>query len=110
MGLTKTGKRLIDLPDHLAAKLERHIKNLRKVVGPRVGYLFPGINARNVQNAMRRVCRLAQKKASHDLRHTFASLLLMDHVSPAFVQRLLGHHSIRTIFMDIGFRVLAGID
>jgi integrase len=31
----------------------------------------------------------------HCLRHTFASLLLSDGVSPAYVQRILGHSSIK---------------
>jgi integrase len=30
----------------------------------------------------------------HDLRHAYAALLLMDHYSPAYVQKQLGHHSI----------------
>ncbi len=30
----------------------------------------------------------------HDLRHTYATLLLMDGYSPAYVQKQLGHHSI----------------
>lgn len=30
----------------------------------------------------------------HSLRHSFASLLLQDHRSPAYVQRQLGHASI----------------
>ena len=28
------------------------------------------------------------------LRHTYATILLMDHYSPAYVQKQLGHHSI----------------
>ncbi|MHB9072263.1 MAG: tyrosine-type recombinase/integrase [Desulfobaccales bacterium] len=36
----------------------------------------------------------------HDLRHTYASMLLMDHYSPAYVQKQLGHSSI-SITVDI---------
>jgi integrase len=42
----------------------------------------------------------------HCLRHTFASLLLSDGVSPAYVQRMLGHSSIK-LTVDLygdGFR------
>jgi integrase len=31
----------------------------------------------------------------HGLRHSFASILLSEGVSPAYVQRMLGHASIR---------------
>jgi hypothetical protein len=49
-----------------------------------------------VQRAMARACRAAGLRARHphDLRHTYATLLLMDHYSPAYVQRQLGHASI----------------
>ena len=33
-------------------------------------------------------------RSLHDLRHAYATLLLMDHYSPAYVQKQLGHHSI----------------
>ena len=33
-------------------------------------------------------------RSPHDLRHTYATLLLMDHYSPAYVQKQLCHHSI----------------
>jgi integrase len=36
----------------------------------------------------------------HDLRHTFASLLIARHESPKKIQALLGHHSIQ-VTMDI---------
>ncbi|MHC1725096.1 MAG: tyrosine-type recombinase/integrase [Syntrophobacteraceae bacterium] len=93
-------KRLIDLTDELAIILNRYITELRKVSiaeGQPVGYLFSGINDRLVQNSMRRICRLAKvrRRHPHDLRHTYASLLLMEHISPAYVQRQLGHYSIR---------------
>ena len=40
--------------------------------------MFEGLRARN----------------PHDLRHTYATRLLMAHQSPAYVQKQLGHHSI----------------
>ncbi|WP_319549929.1 tyrosine-type recombinase/integrase [Desulfogranum marinum] len=51
---------------------------------------------RKVQGAMRKICASANIKRTspHDLRHTYASWLLMDHHSPAYVQKQLGHSSI----------------
>ena len=92
-------RRLLDLEEGLVEKLEVYIRGLRKDAlarGGQVGYLFPGTTQRQVQRAMERACLAAQVRvrSPHDLRHTFATLLLMDHVSPAYVQRLLGHKSI----------------
>jgi integrase len=49
-----------------------------------------------VQRAMERACKAVRLRVRHphDLRHTYASLLLMEHISPAYVQKQLGHHSI----------------
>ena len=98
-GPPKSGKRLIDLDLPLVAKLEAHIKKRRKeslAAGVQVHYLFPGITPRMVQGAMRRACLAARLRirSPHDLRHTYATILLMAHISPAYVQRQLGHHSI----------------
>jgi integrase len=98
-GPPKSGKRLIDLDATLVAKLENHIKKLKKAslaLGVIPHYLFSGITQRLVQGAVRRAC-IADKlraRSPHDLRHTYATLLLMDHYSPAYVQKQLGHHSI----------------
>jgi hypothetical protein len=99
-GPPKSGdRRLLDLEEGLVEKLEAYIRGLRREAlarGEQVGYLFTGITQRQVQRAMQRACRAAQLRvrSPHDLRHTFATLLLMDHISPAYVQRMLGHHSI----------------
>ncbi len=98
-GPPKSGKRLIDLDETLVDKLDTHIKMLRKdcmSAGVLPHYLFPGITQRVVQGAVRRACMAARLRARspHDLRHTYATLLLMDHYSPAYVQKQLGHHSI----------------
>lgn len=104
-GPPKTGERLIDLPEPLVAKLEDYIFELRKEAlrtGIDDGYLFAGITQRMVQNGLRRACRLSKLRvrSPHDLRHTYATLLLMEHYSPAYVQKQLGHHSI-TMTVDI---------
>lgn len=55
-----------------------------------------------VQTAMRRACVAARlrTRSPHDLRHTYATLLLMAHYAPTYVQKQLGHHSI-TMTVDI---------
>jgi integrase len=98
-GPPKSGTRLIDLDDTLTEKMDTHIKKVQKeslAAGVLPHYLFPGITQRMVQGAMRRACMAARlrTRSPHDLRHTYATLLLMDHYSPAYVQKQLGHHSI----------------
>jgi integrase len=98
-GPPKSGKRLIDLDPLLMGNLEAHIKKLRKeslAVGAQAHYLSPGITQRMVQTATRRACLAARLRSRHphDLRHTYATILLMAHISPAYVQKQLGHHSI----------------
>jgi integrase len=65
-------------------------------------YLFPGVTHRMVQRAVERACRVARlrRRNPHDLRHTYATILLMDHLSPAYVQKQLGHSSI-SITVDL---------
>ena len=98
-GPPKSGNQLIDLDETLVGKLDTHIKKLRKdcmMTGVQAHYLFPGITQRMAQGAVRRACTAARlrTRSPHDLRHTYATLLLMDHYSPAYVQKQLGHHSI----------------
>lgn len=98
-GPPKSGNRLVDIEETLVAKLEGYLRSLRKqalACGGSVDFLFPGVTQRMVQRAMDRVCMAAKlrRRTPHDLRHTYASLLLMDHYSPAYVQKQLGHHSI----------------
>lgn len=104
-GEPKTGERLIDLPDFLVKELADFVRQLRKqglMVGRDVRYIFEGLTQRAVQGAMKRACLAAKLRARspHDLRHTYATLLLMAHYSPAYVQKQLGHHSI-TMTVDI---------
>ena len=100
VGTTKTGEdRLIDLPSDLVVKLEARILELKKNAlrtGEDVGYLFPGITQRMVQGALKRACRFAKVRVRtpHALRHTYATILLMEHYSPVYVQKQLGHASI----------------
>ena len=58
------------------------------------------------QNYIRRVFKRILQKAGlreirfHDIRHTFASLLLSDGASPVYVKEQMGHCSIQ-MTMDI---------
>jgi integrase len=107
----KFGKtRFVDLPDFLVQELKEYITMLRKGSlaagrGGRVDLLFidPTENGgpwpysqRKVQRLVERVCKKAglRVRNPHDLRHTYASILLMAHQSPAYVQKQLGHSSI----------------
>jgi integrase len=105
-GPPKSGRRLIDLEDTLVEKLEIHMKKMRKAAlageSLQSRYLFPEITQRMVQRAMQRVCKAARLRVRnlHDLRRSYATALLMDHCSPAYVQKQLGHSSI-SITVDI---------
>ena len=98
-GLPKTGVRLIDLPESLVLKLDDHLFQIKKQAfrrGERAGYLFAGVTQRMVQGAVERACRFAKlrRRRPHDLRHSYATILLMEHYSPAYIQKQLGHYSI----------------
>jgi integrase len=105
----KGGKsRLVDIPAFLLAELETHVAYLRKdrlklgIGGPVDALLVnpEGAHApfsqRDVQCELRRACKAAglEVRNPHDLRHTYATTLLMAGVSPAYVQKQLGHSSI----------------
>ncbi|MEW6659698.1 MAG: tyrosine-type recombinase/integrase [Thermodesulfobacteriota bacterium] len=99
-GPPKNSQRLIDLDEALVGKLETHIMKMRRdsMAEGRlpVNYLFANITQRMIQRAMQRDCKAARLRVRnpHDLRHAYATILLMDHYSPAYVQKQLGHHSI----------------
>jgi integrase len=107
---TKTGKkRLVDLPEFLVSELKNYILYLRKenlkngikyevdllFRDPKEGGGWP-FSQRKVQGFMKKACRGAglRFRNPHDLRHTYATILLMAHQSPAYVQKQLGHSSI----------------
>lgn len=105
----KGKKRKVDLPVFLVEELQAYIRSLRKQSlqegkGGEVDLLFidPQENGpwpfsqRRIQGMMKRICRAAglRLRNPHDLRHTYATIMLMAHQSPAYVQRQLGHSSI----------------
>lgn len=69
----------------------------------------PDINA--VNKALKRACRRAnvQEITSHALRHTHASLLLLNGVSMAYISKRLGHQSI-TITEQVYSHVLEELE
>ena len=114
--LPKKGKkRLVDLPDFLVAELGRYVNHLKKESlkkgeGGQIDLLFVDpvekgywpYSQRKVQGLVKRVCSGAKLRVRnpHDLRHSYATNLLMAHRSPAYVQKQLGHSSI-SITVDI---------
>jgi integrase len=120
----KSGKnRQVDFPDFLCSELHRYIiyqknKNLKAgKFGGRVDLLFvdPDENKplpysqRKIQMLMKRVCKKAglRIRHPHDLRHTYATILLIAHLSPGYVQKQLGHSSIK-ITMDVYCHWISG--
>ena len=110
-GPPKKGKRrLVDLPEFVIEELKRYVLELRKKslqdgAGGEVGLLFLDpterrgypYSQRKIQMLMKRVCKAAglRVRHPHDLRHTYATILLMANKSPAYVQKQLGHYSIQ---------------
>ncbi len=109
---TKTGKtRRVDLSDQLAETLktlliQRKREALKSGHGEEVEWIFHKNGKPISQNSVRNVFKRILKKAGireirvHDMRHTFASLLLSQGESPVYVKEQLGHHSIK-ITVDI---------
>lgn len=104
---TKTGKsRRVDMSDHLIETL-RALLTARKKEGLQTGLGEPveGIFYRHglpmEQGHIQRQFKLILRKAGlrkirfHDTRHTYASLLLSDGVTPVYVKEQMGHSSIK---------------
>jgi len=113
--LPKSGKtRKVDLSDVAIAALKAHrarlqAQLLRKKIDENEKepkhlseWMFPNSEGKphNMTNVRNRIFYRALQEAGlhrrplHALRHTFATLLLHDGVSPVKVQELMGHHSI----------------
>ncbi len=103
-------ERLVDLPTFWCEELRGYLSGLKKHSlrsgrGGQVDLLFEDpkekggpwpYSQRKVQYQMKKICASAglRVRNPHDLRHTYATRLLMAHQSPAYVQKQLGHHSI----------------
>ena len=100
--------RTVDMSQQLTQALlvlqaERRTETLRRGWREVPAWVFCSLEGTPLDEAnVRRAFNAALKEAAlplhftpHGLRHTFASLLLQDGVSPAYVQRQLGHASIQ---------------
>jgi integrase len=104
---TKTGRvRRVDMSDQLLEVLrvlhtQRKRESLREGTGEVIETIFHRGGKCMEQNYIRRVFKRLLVKAGlreirlHDIRHTFASLLLSDGASPVYVKEQLGHTSIQ---------------
>jgi integrase len=118
---TKTGKvRRIDMSDDLIEeltayrrrRLEEALKNGRNVISEWVFASSEGtpIDMHNVERRVFEKClRLAglRKIRFHDIRHTFASLLIQNGAPLAYVKDQLGHSSIK-VTVDIYGHLVPG--
>ncbi|MBN2178222.1 MAG: site-specific integrase [Deltaproteobacteria bacterium] len=107
MGPTKTGKtRRVDMSEQLIESLrslyvETHKEALKKGTGKIQEAIFHHDGIPTAQNSVRYIFKRVLKTAGlremrvHDLRHTYASLLLSDGASPVYVKEQLGHTSIQ---------------
>jgi len=102
---TKKGRRSVDVPVDLLSELKRW--KLRCPIGEH-DLVFPNGagNPENHGNLLRRGFYPALRRAElrqirfHDLRHTFASLLIENGEHPKYISEKLGHSSIK-ITMDV---------
>lgn len=108
---TKWGKiRLVPINTALRDLLEKMPKTEGLIfTGERGGWKRGDFVGRSFKKAVRD-CGLDSRLHFHSLRHTFASLLVKEGVSPHHVQRLLGHSSSRVteIYAHLGTTELSG--
>jgi integrase len=109
---TKTGRtRRVDISDQLEAALKT-LLTVRKKEAVKAGspapltFVFHRDGQPMEQNYIRRIFKRVLTKAGirdmrfHDIRHTYASLLLSQGESPVYVKEQLGHQSIQ-ITVDV---------
>jgi integrase len=105
---SRAGIRVVPLPDDAVDALTRY----RQQWGVPEGLLFPGVNGRplDASTMRRRWHRFAAvhglpRVRVHDMRHTYASMLLAQGASLVLVQALLGHSSPRVTLEVYGHRM-----
>ena len=109
-GWTKTGlNRNVEITRDLAEELRSHVMTVRsyfeKRKRPVPTMLFPSLTGaylevRNVRRLFKEICTRAGIRGftMYDLRHTYASLMLMRGADPRYVQQQLGHESVSTTY------------
>lgn len=119
LGPTKTGKsRRVDVSDQLMAALKdlylrRQKETMAQGRGEVVAAIFHRDGKQIEQNFIRRIFKRILIKAGireirfHDIRHTYASLLLSNGESPVYVKEQLGHTSIQ-MTVDIYGHLIPG--
>jgi len=108
LGLTKSGKeRRVDMSKQLFDELQslyetRKLEAMREGKGSEVIEIIFHRNGKHLeQNHIRRIFKRILRLAGipemrlHDIRHTYASLLLTNGYSPVYVKEQMGHHSIQ---------------
>ena len=118
---TRRSRRILVLPVKTAEALRALRDNqnrLRRAAGSAwrdKGYVFTSsigepLDQRNVSRMFRQVLRKAKlpKMRFHDLRHSCASLLLAQHISPRVVMETLGHSRI-SVTMDTYTHVMPAL-
>lgn len=115
LGTPKTGKiRVIDMSNELAKALKQW-----RIACPHSEYnlVFPNVNGnyQSAENMIKRRFLPSLNRAGidkirfHDLRHTYASLLLANNAPMKYVQHQLGHSSI-TMTMDLYTHLLPEVN
>lgn len=112
IGKTKTGKtRRVDMSSQLRETLrylltKRKREALQTGISEEIPWIFHKNGLPIPQNSIRNIFKRILKKAGmrqirlHDIRHTFASLLLSNGETPVYVKEQLGHASIQ-ITVDV---------
>ena len=106
IGPTKSGKeRRVDMSDQLYGELKMlhriQLRDAFKKGKKKIKIIFHHNGNYIEQHTMRKIFKSIHQKAGikvirlHDIRHTFASLLLSAGYSPVYVKEQLGHHSIQ---------------
>jgi integrase len=101
---TRASRRTVPVPDFLVPVLAEHVREHAREVtvdGERVRLMFPSRQGRTLISGTFAGYWIPATKAAgldgtvfHQLRHTCASLLIHQNVSPKRIQKLLGHASI----------------
>jgi integrase len=108
---TEKSKRLVTLPAPASAALEAHIKRQER----KQGYVFVSLvetplRPHSVIDTFKRIASKVglPEIRFHDLRHTCATLHLLNGTNPKIVQDLLGHSTI-TLTLDTYSHVMPGM-